>query len=85
MKTTTVASKKKSPKAPIFAPSILAIDLGKYKSVASALDPESGECQYRNGEKGRIEKRGQRTFSLARKRPPLLRQYNSKSTVSPGM
>jgi hypothetical protein len=42
MKTTTKTSKR-TPKAPIFAPSILAIDLGKYKSVACALDTESGE------------------------------------------
>jgi hypothetical protein len=45
MKTMTKASKQS--KAPIFAPSILAIDLGKFKSVVCALDRESGECQYR--------------------------------------
>jgi hypothetical protein len=37
MKTTTVASQKLS-KAPICAPSIFAIDLGKYKSVACHFD-----------------------------------------------
>jgi transposase len=47
MKTTTKASKR-APKAPIFAPSIVAIDLGKFKSVACAYDPQSGECQYRS-------------------------------------
>ena len=47
MKRTTRTSKR-TPKAPIFAPSILAIDLGKYKSVACALDPQSGECQHRS-------------------------------------
>ena len=35
MKTTTKTSKR-TPKAPIFAPAIVAIDLGKYKSVACA-------------------------------------------------
>jgi transposase len=45
MKTLTKTSQQT--KAPIFAPSILAIDLGKFKSVVCALDPESGECQYR--------------------------------------
>jgi hypothetical protein len=47
MKTTTKTSKR-TPKAPIFAPSIVAIDLGKFKSVACAYDPQAGECQYRS-------------------------------------
>ena len=41
MKTTTKASKR-SPRTPIFAPSSLAIDLGKFKGAACAFDPESG-------------------------------------------
>lgn len=54
MKTTTKTSKK-TPKAPIFAPSILAIDLGKYKSVACALDSNSGECRYESVRTTRLE------------------------------
>jgi hypothetical protein len=42
MKTTTKASPKKSTKAPIFAPSILAVDLSEYKSVATALSRGKG-------------------------------------------
>jgi transposase len=45
MKTTTKTSKR-CPKAPIFAPAIVAIDLGKFKSVACGYDTQSGECQY---------------------------------------
>lgn len=44
MKTLTKTSKQT--KAPIFAPSILAIDLGKFKSVACGYDPKSAECQF---------------------------------------
>ena len=47
MKTITRTSKRTA-KAPIFAPSIVAIDLGKFKSVACTYDPQSGECQYRS-------------------------------------
>ena len=46
-KTTTQAAKRTSaPRAPIFAPSIVAIDLGKFKSVACGYDAKTGECQY---------------------------------------
>jgi transposase len=45
MKTMTKTSKQ-TPKAPIFAPSIVAIDLGKFKSVACGYDAKTGECQY---------------------------------------
>jgi hypothetical protein len=31
---------------PAAAPPILAIDLGKFKSVACAFDPHSGECRF---------------------------------------
>lgn len=42
----TTRASKRTPKAPIAARFIVAIDLGKVKNVSCALDPKSGECQY---------------------------------------